>query len=108
MSINRIAIISIPVTNQKAAQEFYMGKLGFELLADNPMGPEQRWIQLGLPGAETSITLVSWFANMPPGSAQGMVLSTDSIVEVRAELEAKGVTVSPIDTQPYGQFATFN
>ncbi len=108
MSINRIAVISIPVANQKAAQAFYMEKLGFELIADNPMGPEQRWVQLGLPGAETSITLVTWFENMSPGSAQGMVLNTDSLVETRAELEAKGVTISPIDAQPWGQFATFN
>ena len=107
MNINRIAIISIPVKDQQAAKAFYTGKLGFTVLAENPMGPNQTWVQLGIPGAQTSITLVTWFDNMPPGSAQGMVLDTSDIVADHAELQAKGVDVSPVEDQPWGIFTTF-
>jgi catechol 2,3-dioxygenase-like lactoylglutathione lyase family enzyme len=107
MKINRISVVSIPVSDQQAARAFYTEKLGFETIADNPMGPNQRWVQLGLPGAETSITLVTWFPNMPPGCAQGLVLATDDIAGTHASLQAQGVTISAIETQPWGQFATF-
>ncbi|HST58949.1 MAG TPA: VOC family protein, partial [Longimicrobium sp.] len=79
MNIRRIAIVSIPVVDQQTAKQWYADVLGFALLADNPMGPEQRWVQLGIPGAETSITLVTWFRGMPAGSAQGLVLVTDDV-----------------------------
>src|SRR6476646_8619284 len=105
MKINRIAIISIPVKDQQLAKAFYTEKLGFTVQAENPMGPNQTWIQLGIPGAQTSITLVTWFDNMPPGSAQGMVLDTSDIVGDHAELQAKGVDVSPVEAQPWGTFS---
>ena len=44
--------------------------LGFDLVRDNPMGPDQRWVQVAPKGAQTSITLVTWFPTMPlPGGA---------------------------------------
>ena len=36
MKINRIGIISIPVSDQDAAKAFYRGILGFEILRDDP------------------------------------------------------------------------
>ena len=69
----------IPVSDQAAAKGFYTDVLGFEVVRDNPMGPEQRWIQLRPPGADTSITLVTWLEAMPAGSVKGLVLSCDDI-----------------------------
>lgn len=108
MKINRIAIVSIPVSDQQAAKAFYTEKLGFTVVRDNPMGPDQQWIEVAPPGAETSITLVTWFPNMPPGSVQGLVLDTNDIVTAHATLQARGVAVSPLEAAPWGQFTTFN
>jgi len=51
-----ITIISIPVTDQEAAKQFYL-KLGFKLMAEAPFDTH-KWIQMALPGQEMSITLV--------------------------------------------------
>jgi catechol 2,3-dioxygenase-like lactoylglutathione lyase family enzyme len=106
MNIRRIAIVSIPVVDQQAAKQWYAEVLGFALLADSPMGPDQRWVQMGIPGAETSITLVTWFRSMPAGSAQGLVLVTDDVAADHAALRARGVAVSELADAPWGRYAT--
>jgi predicted enzyme related to lactoylglutathione lyase len=99
-----IEIISVPVTDQQQSKAFYL-KLGFEVIVESPMGPDQTWLQMGFPGAAVSITLVTWFQKMPPGSMQGMVLKTEGIAAEIKALEAKGVKVAPIDETPWGKFA---
>jgi catechol 2,3-dioxygenase-like lactoylglutathione lyase family enzyme len=49
--IKSIKFGSIPVRDQDRALKFYTEKLGFNIQTDQPMG-EQRWIELGIPGAE--------------------------------------------------------
>ena len=106
--INRIAIISIPVTDQAASKSFYLDVLGFVVLNENPMGPNQTWVQLTLPGAETSISLVTWFDAMLPGSVQGIVIDTDNIESERQALKTKGLKIGDIEDQPWGKFAAFS
>jgi predicted enzyme related to lactoylglutathione lyase len=101
-----IEVISIPVTDQQISKAFYL-KIGFQLLIEAPMGDNGNWVQLGLPGQVTSITLVNWFANMSPGSMQGLVLKTEDIEKEVAELKAKGIDVKDIDPTPWGKFASF-
>ena len=101
-----IEIISIPVTDQAKAKEFYMN-LGFELMVEAPAPFEEgkKWIQLAFPDSEVSITLVTWFKNMPPGCIDGLVIQTDDIKEEIAALAAKGIVAGQVDTTPWGQFA---
>ena len=108
MKLKHIDIVSIPVRDQQAARNFYTKMLGFKVVRDDPMGPSQRWIQLAPPGAETSISLVTWFEAMPAGSVQGLVLGTDDIDAAQAELTQRGVRVSPVRREAWGRFATFN
>ncbi len=107
MKINRIDIVPIPLTNQPAAKAFYQEVLGFEVIRDNPMGPDLCWVQLAPRGAETSITLVTWFEKMPPGSVQEIVIDTDDIESTHADLKSRGLEVSPIE-EAHGAFATFS
>ena len=106
-SIRRIDVISIPVSDQDAAKRFYSDVLGFKIIRDNPMGPDRRWVQMGPPGAETSITLVTWFESMPPGVLQGLVLDTTDIESTREELAARGLAITEVEDAPWGRFATF-
>jgi len=100
-----ISIISIPVTDQQAAKEFYL-KLGFTSLVEAPFEKNQNWVQLALPGQESvSITLVTWFDNMPAGCINGFVINTDNLDKDIEELTAKGITVGKTDQTPWGRFA---
>ena len=109
MALRHLGVVSIPVSDQDRATTFYVGTLGFEPLMDTLLEPEMRWIMLGLPGARTKVTLVTWFPAMPAGSAQGMVLNTDDIDADYQALQAKGVVFeSALQTAPWGTFATFS
>ncbi len=107
---SKIRIISIPVKDQQVAKKFYTEILGGKVEVDMPFGPDgkTRWISLQLPGVETRLTLVTWFPQMPPGSIQGIVLATDDIAKAYAVLKDRGLVISEIDKQPYGQEATFS
>jgi catechol 2,3-dioxygenase-like lactoylglutathione lyase family enzyme len=55
---SKIATVIVPMADQDAAVDFYVGKLGFETRVDIPFGPgPDRWIEVGLPGQETTIAL---------------------------------------------------
>lgn len=109
MTPKRLQVVSVPVANQDRAKAFYVDALGFELLSDTPMGPDQRWVQVGPEDGETSITLVTWFPTMPPGSLKGIVLECDDVRASRDELAARGVTfLQDIEEQPWGTFTTFD
>lgn len=102
-----ISIVSVPVTDPEAAKRFYIDTVGFELLRDDPIGPEQRWIQLRPPGAETSIALVTWFETMRPGSLTGLVLESADLAADYRVLEGRGLELSEPTDAPWGRFATF-
>lgn len=108
MSIDRIAILSIPVSDQAAAKAFYADVLGFGLVRDDPMGADRRWVELAPPGGGASVTLVHWFDRMPPGSVQGLVLECDDIDADWAALRERGVELSAIEAAPWGRYATFS
>lgn len=109
MSLTQVKVLSVPVSDQDRARDFYVGTLGLELLADTPMGPEQRWVQVAPKGAQTSITLVTRFETMPPGSLKGLVLETDDLDGDVEALTGRGVAIDGgIQEQPWGRFVTFD
>ena len=77
--IDRVQIVSVPVSDQKRAKDFYLNSLGFELQQEIPFGDGMRWIEVAPEGSTASLTLVTWFEAMPPGSLQGLVVATDDI-----------------------------
>lgn len=109
MTIRKIQLFSLPVSDQDRSLEFYVGVLGFELIADVRMGPDMRWVQVAPPGSATSITLVTWFPTMPAGSAKGTVLETDDLEGDIADLKVRGVPIDgEIQEMPWGRFVTFD
>jgi len=115
-----IEIISVPVTNQEKSKEFYL-KLGFIVTAEISLGNGLKWLQLGVPGQSTSISLVSKWpyeqVSMAPGSLQGIILQTDDIEgeakklkELRIEfgvVRTDGFKSGEIDQTPWGKFTHF-
>jgi catechol 2,3-dioxygenase-like lactoylglutathione lyase family enzyme len=108
MAIKRLRIVSIPVKDQEAAKRFYAETLGFKVRMDMPFMPEARWMELAPPGSQTSITLVTWFEAMKPGGVTGMVLETDDIDGDHVLLRERGLVLSPIESAPWGRYATFS
>ena len=100
-----IEIISIPVTDQERAKNFYL-QLGFQVIMESTFEGDKKWIQLGFPGSDTGITLVNWFDNMPAGCINGLIIKTDNLAKDISDLKDKGITVGKIDETPWGKFAT--
>ena len=95
--------------DQDRARDFYVNVLDFDLVRDNPMGPDQRWVEVGPKGAQTSIALVTWLPTMASGSVKGLVLETNDLDADVAALTARGVTIPDgIQQQPWGRFVTFD
>jgi predicted enzyme related to lactoylglutathione lyase len=109
MTISKVQLFSVPVSDQDRAKDFYVGVLGMTLVSDNQLGPDMRWVQVAPPSAGTAITLVTWFPTMPAGSTKGIVLETDDLDADAAALEAKGVVfANGIEEQPWGRFVQFD
>ena len=53
----KIGTISVGVSNQDKALDFYVNTLGFETVADQPMSETERWLEVAPPGAQTHIML---------------------------------------------------
>ncbi|WBO22257.1 VOC family protein [Sphingomonas abietis] len=102
-----IAVVSVPVADQSAAKRFYLEIMDFDLLDDEPMGPEMRWVQLQPKTGGASIALVTWFEGLRPGGQQGLMLHVSDIDAEHARLEGLGITVSPVEAQPWGRFTMF-
>lgn len=101
-----ISVVSVPVSDQDRAKRFYLDQLGLSLVAESTFGDDLRWIQVGIPGAQTSLTLVTWFDEMPPGSLRGMVVDCADLDEQYRTLTGRGVPFyGPPSRQPGGIFA---
>src|SRR5512133_459115 len=108
MAIRGIKFVSIPVTDQDRALAFYTEQLGFRVLTDQAFSDEQRWIELGIPGADTRVVLFRMDAGMQPGSMMNLTFWTDDVEGTARELKNKGVEFgSEPKKEPWGTFAIF-
>jgi catechol 2,3-dioxygenase-like lactoylglutathione lyase family enzyme len=92
--INTLGIVCIPVSDQDKAIEFYVDTLGFEKRADIPFANGYRWVEVAPAGSATTIAIAPPPQGQPTGNAQtGIILHTDDIEAVHADLKAQGVDV---------------
>jgi catechol 2,3-dioxygenase-like lactoylglutathione lyase family enzyme len=109
MAITNLDVVSVPVSDQERAKQFYAQTLGFTVEVDSTFGESMRWIMLRPPGSNTRITLVTWFETMPAGSLNGAVLGCDDLEKTLAELTARGLAFAEEEIQqaPWGRWKTF-
>ena len=108
MTIDHIQIVSIPVTDQDRARDFYLDVLEWELITDMDNG-DKRWVEIAPRRGQTSFVLVTWFPEMRPGSMQGIVLATDDIEKAYEQLSERGVEFhAPIEDGPFSRITSFN
>ena len=95
----KIANVMFPVTDQDEAVAFYTGILGFEQRVDIPFGNGDRWVEVAVPGGETTVALVIPQEGQP--SLPGVIgLSTPDADAAHAALEEKGA--EPGDVMRWG------
>ena len=88
-------IIMVPVKDQQQAKAFYL-KLGYQVIVEAPMGQGEVWLQMGLPGAHTTLSL---------GSFNAIICETDDIQRESSRLTGQGIEVGKADDTPWGKFA---
>jgi len=105
--MKHLNFVSVPVSDQERAKKFYVDKIGFELQFEGPHESGAKFIVLGIPGAQTSIVLVTWFETMPAGSLRGLVIETDKINDDLKRLKSNGVNAGEVEDLPWGSFVEF-
>lgn len=111
--------VPVYVRDQDVARAFWTDRLGFEVVQDTPMGPDQRWLEVAPAGSAVRLVLYRATPEQPGagsmleveqrvGTFTGYVFSTDDIGRERKELGERDVvfTMEP-DPQPWGTFAMF-
>ncbi|HEY3550347.1 MAG TPA: VOC family protein [Gaiellaceae bacterium] len=94
LNISKVGRVCVSVADTDRALDFYVGTLGFEKVVDVPMGPDMRWVEVQVSGAETTIAL----APPPPGqeaggSQTGICLDTSDVDAAHSALKAAGADV---------------
>ena len=104
----QVLSVSVPVSDQEQAKEFYVDTLGFELQLDNSWREGMLWSEVSPQNSATSLMLVSWSACMLPSMYRVIVVATDDIWAIHDELLAKGLDfeLPPTET-PRGTQAMF-
>jgi catechol 2,3-dioxygenase-like lactoylglutathione lyase family enzyme len=94
LNLAQVGRVCVTVADTDRAVDFYVNTLGFQKVVDEPMGDAGRWVEVGLPGAVTTIALAP-----PPqgteagGSQTGICIDTSDVDADHASLKAAGADV---------------
>jgi predicted enzyme related to lactoylglutathione lyase len=107
--IKAIKFVSVPVTDQQRALEFYTRALGLRVLTDQPFSDKQRWIELGLPRGGTGLVLFTAPGQEKMiGGFMNITFTTDDVEATAKEMKANGVEfVKDPGQADWGTFAIF-
>jgi catechol 2,3-dioxygenase-like lactoylglutathione lyase family enzyme len=90
--IKGIKFASVPVRDQDMALEFYTKKLGFKIITDSPFDGRQRWIELGMPRAETRLVLfMAEGQDKLIGGFMNVAFMAEDVEATAKEMKARGV-----------------
>jgi catechol 2,3-dioxygenase-like lactoylglutathione lyase family enzyme len=94
LNIHTVGRVCVTVADTDRAIDFYVDTLGFDKVVDVPMGPGMRWVEVALPGKETTIALAPPPEGQQAGGSQtGICLDTSDVDADHAALKAGGVDV---------------
>ena len=90
--IKGIKFVSVPVTDQQRALEFYTKALGMRVLTDQPFDDTQRWIELGFSRAGTGIVLFTAKGQEKMiGGFMNISFTADDVEATAREMKGRGV-----------------
>ncbi|HEY3905548.1 MAG TPA: VOC family protein [Streptosporangiaceae bacterium] len=113
MPVQYLQIVSVPVSSQDQARDFYVNSLGWELLSDEGYeladGRQHRWLEVRPPGGQTAITLVLADETMRAGSMKGMILRASDLATTIADLAGRGVSMArEVQETPWASYVSFD
>jgi catechol 2,3-dioxygenase-like lactoylglutathione lyase family enzyme len=92
----KLEVVVLPVSDVERAKRFYAEQLGFLVDTDTQVGPGMRVVQLTPPGSACSVSLVSGYHEMAPGSLKGLQLVVADIQAARAFLVERSIDATPV------------
>jgi len=111
-----VATVALAVRDYDEAIGFYRDRLGFELIADTPLGGGKRWVLVAPKGGKGARLLLA-AADGPEQAARvgdqlggrvGFFLETDDFARDHASFTEKGVRfLEPPRHEAYGSVAVF-
>ncbi|MCK4934798.1 MAG: VOC family protein [Simkaniaceae bacterium] len=107
--ISQIGEVTIPVTDQNRAVEFYTKCLNFEVAHDIPFDENQRWIELKIPGTETAIVLFTMEGHQDRiGTLSNIVFNCENLEDTFEKMTQNGIEFVQNPTkESWGSFALF-
>lgn len=107
--LKSVQIVQIPVSDQDVARDFYVDRLGLQLVADLKMGPHGRWLQVRPDGDITTLALVPGSGTSPAGSLGAIAFEPDDLDQAVETLTQQGVDFPEgIEDMPWGRAARFS
>ena len=104
----KLELVAVPVSDVDRAKAFYADKIGFNADHDVQIHEGLRFVQLTPSGSACSIVIGLGITDMQPGSVKGLQMVVSDVRAIREELVKRGVDISEIDVQPWGDFAYFS
>jgi predicted enzyme related to lactoylglutathione lyase len=90
--ITNIALVSIYVDDQDKARAFWIGKAGFKLIHEEPMGPDGSWIELEPSGGGTRLVIYPKpYMKDSDRMRPSIMFECDDIHEACERMKANGV-----------------
>jgi len=94
LNISKVGRVCVTIADTDRALDFYVGTLGFKKVVDEPMGPDMRWVEVKVAGAETTIALAPPPQGQEAGGSQtGICLDTSNVDAAHEALKAAGADV---------------
>jgi len=100
-------MITVPVSDQEKAKEFYVEQLGFAVTQDMQMGP-MHWLEVAPAEGAASFALLNGVLGLEPGDLKGVQLFTDDLDSTCEKLRTAGVPVDGPNAKPWGRDANFS
>ena len=110
-----IHAVTLVVPDYDAGIAFYVGQIGFALMADTDMGGGRRWVMVAPPGGQTALLLaratdagqMAAIGNQTGGRV-GFFLHSDDFDADHARMLAAGISFDEAPrTEPYGKVAVW-
>lgn len=107
--IKAIKFVSVPVSDQQRALEFFTTKLGFAVATDQPFDDERRWIELRIPGSPTRLVLFTPDGHEDRiGTLSNVTFLSDDVDTTYRVLRERGVEFAqPPESADWGTAAVF-
>ena len=107
--VKGIKFVGIPVNDQDVAMKFYTEALGLKVVTDQPFTPQQRWIELMIPGADTGVALFTPEGHEKRiGEFQSISFWCDDVFATAEALKKRGVVFTKEPTvESWGSVAVF-